>query len=131
MTIWRHCQPHLDLAVSSRAVARLGLLPKSWVCLWVDVGQKMQPSQRTGEGRSYYLQQVRRTLGIFPKEISLAFNLFSRYKETFPLNLIMIYSSLIKYTFITTMEIFFFLFFFILKSCLTRINHDSKWAAQS
>ena len=26
---------------------------------------------------------------------------------------------------------FFFLFFFILKSCLTRINHDSKWAAQS
>ena len=38
----------------------------SW---WVS-SQKTQPSQRSGEGRIYYLQQVRSTLGIFPKEVS-------------------------------------------------------------
>ena len=32
--------------------------------------QKTQPSQRAGEGRIYYLQQVRRTLEIFPKAVS-------------------------------------------------------------
>ena len=31
---------YLDLAVSSHAVARLGLLPKSWVCFLVGIEQK-------------------------------------------------------------------------------------------
>ena len=39
----------------------------SW---WVS-SQKTQPRQRAGEGGIYYLQQVRRTPGIFPKVVSL------------------------------------------------------------
>ena len=44
---------------------------KKWVCLLIGIKPKdTQPSHRWREGRIYYLQQVRRTLGIFPKAIS-------------------------------------------------------------
>ena len=87
--------------------------PKAgFASVWM-LSQKMQPSQRAGEGRSYYLWQVRRSLGIFPKEILLAFNLFSRYKDTFPLKLIITYTNLVNYTFEGRIETLIFCLYLI------------------
>ena len=47
------------------------ILPKNWAHLLVGVKPKTQPSQRSGERKIYYLQQVRRTPGIFAKAVSL------------------------------------------------------------
>ena len=45
--------------------------PKTGFTSWWVLSQQTQPSQRLREGRIYYyLQQVRRTLGIFPKAVS-------------------------------------------------------------
>ena len=57
--------------------------------------------------------QVRRSLGIFPKEILLAFNLFSRYKDTFPLKLIITYTNLVNYTFEGRIETLIFCLYLI------------------
>ena len=46
------------------------LLPEKRFALWCVLSQKTQPSQRSGEGRIYYLLQVRGTLGIFSKAVS-------------------------------------------------------------
>lgn len=46
---------YLDLAVSSHAVARLGLLPKSWVCLWVDVEPKDATKPKSGRRKELLL----------------------------------------------------------------------------
>ena len=78
--------PHTLLTYSSSLAACAGaplpswhlfLLPKNWVHVSVGVktnktkqNQKNQPRQRSGEGRIYYLLQVRRTPGIFPKAVS-------------------------------------------------------------
>ena len=44
--------------------------PETGFASWWVSSQKTQPSQRPGEGRIYYLQQVRRTLGTLPKAVS-------------------------------------------------------------
>ena len=44
--------------------------PKTGFASWWVLSQQTQPSQRSGEGRIYYyLQQARRTSGIFPKAV--------------------------------------------------------------
>ena len=49
---------------------KLLLLLKNWIHLFVDVKKKTHPSQSVGEGRTYHLQLVRRTPGIFPTTVS-------------------------------------------------------------
>ena len=41
--------------------------PKLGASWWV-LSQRTQSSQRLEEGRMYFLQQIKRTLGMFPKE---------------------------------------------------------------
>ena len=63
---------HLGVTVSHTqclSSSNVLLLPEYWVHLLIGVEQKIQPSPRAGKGRTYYLQQVRRTLGIFPKAV--------------------------------------------------------------
>ena len=44
--------------------------PKIGFASWWVWSQKTQSSQRAGEGRMYYLQQVRRKPGMLPKAMS-------------------------------------------------------------
>ena len=56
----------------SSSSALLGLelvLPENRIRLLVGVTPKDTTKQRLGEGRIYYLLQIRRTLGIFPKAV--------------------------------------------------------------
>lgn len=46
------------------------MIPKIGFTSWWVSSQKTQLSQRLGEGRINYLQQVRKILGIFPKAVS-------------------------------------------------------------
>ena len=65
-------QAWLGACQFSSSSALLGLelvLPENRICLLVGVTPKDTTKQRLGEGRIYYLLQIRRTLGIFPKAV--------------------------------------------------------------
>ena len=57
--------------VSKRYLGYTFCYPKTGFTSWWEWSQKTQPSQSAGEGRIYYyLQQVRRIPGIFPKAMT-------------------------------------------------------------
>ena len=46
------------------------VLPEKWVCLWVVLSRKIQPSQSSWEGKVYYLQKYGECQGVFQSNLS-------------------------------------------------------------